>query len=304
MPRKKATPATPAIEAEGVNVEAINKAVAEADANAKRLSVIDAQFSDNLPYDKVRIENEARFFLTESAGALLEAGKRLILLKEHEVHGEFIAALERIGIAPRAAQKMMQAALKFSSKPQIAALGRSKLLELMAEDDETLEALEEGGTIAGLAIDELDRMSVRELKDALHKARDKNQHDAEVHEKLIAQKDRKINELHKKVHEREKRTKEWPFRVREIQIETTELGAAMLEEADRLDVLRDAILTEQFGEEEHEPANEAMAVVYYDTLTQVMNRVIDLWQACDEVFSGYKAKARPMLDVQLPEAGE
>lgn len=304
MPRKKATPATPAIEAEGVNVEAVNKAVADADANTKRLSVIDAQFSDNLPYDKVRIENEARFFLTESAGALLEAGKRLILLKEHEAHGEFTAALERIGIAPRAARKMMQAALKFSGKPQIAALGRSKILELMAEDDEALEALEEGGTIAGLAIDELDRMSVSELKDALRKARDKNQHDAEVHEKLVAQKDRKINELHKKVHEREKRTKEWPFRVREIQIETTELAAAMLEEADRLDVMRDAILTEQFGEDEHEPAIEAMAVVYYDALTQVMNRVIDMWQACDEVFSGYKAKARPMLDVQLPEAGE
>jgi hypothetical protein len=300
MATKKKAPAA----AVNVDGDAILNAAADADANNKRLSVVDAQFGDSLPYDKTRIENEARFFLTESASAMLEAGKRIVLLKEHEQHGEFMGALERIGIAPRAAQKLMQAAVKFSGKPQVAALGKAKMLELISEDDEQLAGLEEGGTIAGHTIDEIDRMSSSELRAALRKARDARQHDAEVHEKLVAQKDRKINELHKKVHEREKRTKEWPFRVREIQIETTELAAAMLEEADRLDVMRDAILTEQFGDEDHEPAIEAMAVVYYDALTQVMNRVIDMWQACDEVFSGYKAKARPMLDVQLPEASE
>lgn len=70
---------------------------------------------------------------------------------------------------------MMASAIKFSSpllaakRPTLAVLEKSKLFELLTEDDEELAGLADGGTLAGLTIDEVDRMSVRELRAALRK---------------------------------------------------------------------------------------------------------------------------------------
>ncbi|MDE8666932.1 hypothetical protein PUN16_030700 [Pseudomonas aeruginosa] len=63
-----------------------------------------AQFGDGLLYDRIRVVNEARFYMAQSAEAMLEAGKRLIVLKEHEPHGEFTQIVtEQLGqrSAPR-----------------------------------------------------------------------------------------------------------------------------------------------------------------------------------------------------------
>ncbi|EEV5586337.1 DUF3102 domain-containing protein, partial [Escherichia coli] len=40
-------------------------------------------FGDGLPYERDRVVHEARFYMAQSAEAMLEAGKRLILLKEN-----------------------------------------------------------------------------------------------------------------------------------------------------------------------------------------------------------------------------
>jgi len=70
-------------------------------------------------------------------------------------------------------------------------LGATKLLELAVEDDEDLDALAEGGTLAGLNLDDVDRMSSRELRRALREAREK----ASVTEEVLAEKSRKIDTL-------------------------------------------------------------------------------------------------------------
>lgn len=65
---------------------------------------------------------------------------------------------------------MMQASTKYLSPalkpnvPTLAHLGKAKLFELMTEDDEELAELADGGTVAGLTLDDVDRMSVRELR--------------------------------------------------------------------------------------------------------------------------------------------
>lgn len=133
----------------------------------------------NLVYDCDRIVQEARFFMAQSAEAMLEAGKRLVMLKENEGHGKFLEIVEQqLGLQPRTAQLMMQAAIKYLGTPELAAnanvfshLGKSKLFELMTLDSDSLVELSEGGSIAGLTLDEVDRMSVRELKEALREAR-------------------------------------------------------------------------------------------------------------------------------------
>ncbi|HGJ5884574.1 MAG TPA: hypothetical protein ACHBY7_15890, partial [Arsenophonus sp.] len=78
-----------------------------------------------------------------------------------------------------------------SKVKSISHLGRTKLYELMLEDDDDLVALAEGGTIAGLTLDEVDRMSVRELKAKLRETRDS----LEAVHRLANERSQKIDEL-------------------------------------------------------------------------------------------------------------
>ncbi|QBH98699.1 DUF3102 domain-containing protein [Limnobaculum zhutongyuii] len=141
-------------------------------------SVLSIQFDNGLPYERERVVNEACFFSAQCAESMLEFGKRLILIKENEPQGEFHHILKsRLNLAPRTAQLMMQAAIKYLSpklRPTAQALshlGKTKLFELMTEDDEILAELADGGTVANLTLDEIDRMSTRELKEALKKVK-------------------------------------------------------------------------------------------------------------------------------------
>ena len=156
------------------------------------------QFGDGLPYERDRIVHEARFYMAQSAEAMLEAGKRLIILKENEPHGEFVAIVEeQLGLRVRAAQRMMKASLKYLSpklEPKattLSLLGKAKLFELVAEDDEELSELADGGTVAGLTLDDVDRMSVRELRQALREARETNA----AQQRVLADKNEKIDSL-------------------------------------------------------------------------------------------------------------
>ncbi|EIF7518049.1 DUF3102 domain-containing protein [Salmonella enterica] len=156
------------------------------------------QFGEGLPYERTRIVHEARFYMAQSAEAMLEAGKRLVILKENEAHGDFIEIVEsQLGLHERAAQRMMKASLKYmspkleSKATTLSLLGKSKLFELMTEDDEDLAELAEGGTVAGLTLDDIDRMSVRELRKALRESKE----DLAASRQLNNEKSQEINEL-------------------------------------------------------------------------------------------------------------
>ncbi|EEM6320279.1 DUF3102 domain-containing protein [Salmonella enterica] len=162
-----------------------------------RLAIME-QFGEGLPYERTRIVHETRFYMAQSAEAMLEAGKRLVILKENEAHGDFIEIVEsQLGLHERAAQRMMKASLKYmspkleSKATTLSLLGKSKLFELMTEDDEELAELAEGSTIAGMTLDEIDRMSVRELRKALRESKE----DLAASRKLNAEKSQEINEL-------------------------------------------------------------------------------------------------------------
>lgn len=186
------------------------------------------QFGDGLKYERDRIIHETRFYMAQSAEAMLEAGKRLIILKENEPHGEFVEIVrEHLGIEPRIAQKMAQASLKFlspeleSKAKTFSLLGRSKLYELMLEDDEELAQLADGGTVAGLTLDDVERMSCRELKAALREARETNS----AQQRVLADKNEKIDALSTKL---EKKSRIQPPRpdeeVKKLRAEVTALS--------------------------------------------------------------------------------
>src|SRR5699024_8975319 len=186
-----------------------------------QLTEIQKVYGDNLPYDRDRIVNEVKFIMSQTAEGMLQMGRRLIILKERESHGGFIKILENdLSIPPRSAQRMMQASIKFlslksSNASALAHLGKAKLFDLMSQDDEELEALAEGGTVAGLTLDEMDKMTTRELKKALKEAKE----DQDAVRKISSDKDKKINELAEKLEKAEAKKKK---EVEKIKLEESE----------------------------------------------------------------------------------
>lgn len=122
-------------------------------------------------FDKNIIIDRAKHCQRSITEQMLELGRTLIILKEHLDHGEFSETVRNeLDISSETARKFMQATLKFCGEglqdttPKLVQLGKSKLLELVTQDDDDLKELAEGGTVAGLKLDEVDRMSVQELR--------------------------------------------------------------------------------------------------------------------------------------------
>ncbi|WP_430391097.1 hypothetical protein [Dyella sp. 20L07] len=160
-----------------------------------RIAEVEQEYGVDMPYNLQAFVHSIRRHAAESAARLIEIGRMLILIREHETPDTYREALDQIGIAPRFAQRSMQAAIKLQDRTSLHRLGSSKVLELLSEDDETLDALEDGGTVAGLTLDELDSMSVRELKAALRAERRERDEEKAADEEIIRAKDERINKL-------------------------------------------------------------------------------------------------------------
>lgn len=203
MPRAKAT--APAADA----LPAATESALVADAarhgelltkHQAELQQLDAQLGLTAGYDRDKFIIAARdcaYVMSQRAFLL---GRICIALKAHEPHGGFESALEEIGLTARAARRYMQAARVFllNSDPRSKLperLGESKLLELLSESEADLDALADGGTLAGHTVDEFAGMSVRELKDKLREARKLREEDAAAHEELAAKREKRIRDL-------------------------------------------------------------------------------------------------------------
>ncbi len=138
-------------------------------------------YSDGHPYDKVRVIGEAKFYLSETAMSVFEAGRRLILLKEKEGHGEWSRILnEDLGISGPTAWRMMCIAKKLANLSRVKDLavknirhGIGKLYALLDVPDEDLRLFEETGLLLGEPQDEIARMSVKEVRDLARGHRDR-----------------------------------------------------------------------------------------------------------------------------------
>lgn len=187
------------------NQAAYDETTASADRDARRLARIEEKYGDGSIYSRESCMNKYGTYMQGSAEMMLEAGKQLLRIKEHEPHGDFLNALEVFGIEPRFAQKQMQATVKFTrpNTPTLAYLGRAKLFELMVLDDEEIDELSGGGTVADLTLDEIERKPVSELRKTLRVERKRNREDAEAKDRLLAEKNQKIDELDSQLHRRE-----------------------------------------------------------------------------------------------------
>ncbi|WP_245606920.1 hypothetical protein [Simplicispira psychrophila] len=138
------------------------------------------------------LEDEIRFYQRRTVEAILETGKRLLVLKELTAHGEFAQRVEMLGFARTTAFRFMQAAAKTAKSSKLEQLSTqvksaSAFLELVTHDDDVLENLTN--------MDAVEKMSASQLRAALRDAHKEK----EASEKLMADKNAKIDRLEHRI---------------------------------------------------------------------------------------------------------
>lgn len=191
-----------------------------AEAKEKRKQEINARFlEEGEHYSLNACLEKARIYQEQMASGMLGLGAQLLLLKANEVHGNFLAAIEELGLAERSARYAMEAALKFGNRHTCAdlnGLGNAKIRALTVLDDDSAQDLVNGGEVDGLGtLDDVEQMTVRELKKALRELRNERAKIQEEHEKkleavekVVGQKESKISELEMELAGRQPFTKE------------------------------------------------------------------------------------------------
>lgn len=131
------------------------------------------QIEGDQPYNREVYIHEVKLFLKMSAENIIDAGKRLLVIKEKEGYGNFRSIVEdEIGMPHTTAYRFMNVAIKAERYPTIdlSRLGQlSNVYALMEAPDEDLKELEEKGVMAGNTMDDLQRMSVKEMRDLIKK---------------------------------------------------------------------------------------------------------------------------------------
>lgn len=170
--------------AEAMSPEIVGKTPAvladqEREMNEARQMVV-AKFGDDLPWHPDHYESEIRGELKRGCDAFLRAGRLLLVARACAAHGEWQGMLGRLGLERSQSQRMMEAARRIASLPNGAtsqhltkAVGsQSKLIELLSLPEDQFADLAETGEIDGLSLDDVQRMSVNELRNALRDARE------------------------------------------------------------------------------------------------------------------------------------
>lgn len=172
-----------------------------AQTHSSELETIVRDFGNSIPFSEVVYKDKIRTHLNRSAEELLEAGKALLVSREHIAKnynggklmwGKFLTDL---GLEERLAQRMIQAAKKFyrpEARPLLQAAGsKAKLFELLVLEEDEITKITQGTEDSPIAIDEIERMSSSELRKALREARA----DSEATKKVLADKNTKIDKL-------------------------------------------------------------------------------------------------------------
>ncbi|SUA58035.1 hypothetical protein [Oligella urethralis] len=166
---------------------------AETHAFSTEVMAIDREFGDGLPFDEMRYQQKVGYHIRRSAEELLEACKALLVTRTHLDDGRWGEFLRRVGLEMRLAQRMIQTARKFKNpdtRPLLqAASNKTKVFELLVLDDEDLIKIASGDPTAPVQLDDVDRMTVSELRKALREARA----DGDATKKVLEDKNSKLD---------------------------------------------------------------------------------------------------------------
>lgn len=185
--------------------------VAAQNHHAARSVMVMEQWGNGETYNEERWIERGRQAVRQTMEGMFELGRALIILKEHTEHGRFMEIVKsQFGIGHAETARLMSATQRFATPqmqkaaPKLMDLGKSKLLELLVEEDVTLVGLAEGEEVNGMTLDDVDRMTVRELRLALREAKDT----AAAKDQVIGDKSKKIDELAEKLAKKQGSVKE------------------------------------------------------------------------------------------------
>lgn len=197
--------------------QAMDLVAQSAESQAARKQEINSRFlEDGESYSLNACLEKARVYQEQMASGMLGLGAQLLLLKANEGHGNFMAAVEELGLSQTSANYAMSAALKFGNSPTLGNLGSSKLKALTVLDDKQSQDFVNGEAIEGLGTaDDVANMTVRELRNSLRQLRDERKKQDEEHakqieavENVVRKKESKISELEMEVAGKQPPTKE------------------------------------------------------------------------------------------------
>lgn len=230
------------------------------------------------------LEDEIRFYQRRSVEAVLELGKRLIILRELTPHGDFEKRVELLGFSSRIARQFMSSTMKFSNRKSTSVLEsagtQTKLLELLVLDDGEIDALERGESVRGVNLDKIETMSVRELKAALREA----QADAAATDRVLEEKSKSITKLQKEVAGKQIDPQaEWSEAMRSLNAHVAAHRNTFVESVTALDVIREKVM-DQVAEPGEEAALEAAREQIGREIAEAIQRAEDIVAAVRRKF--------------------
>jgi len=131
-------------------------------------------FGDGREFDPVRTADEVRYWMVQTSMAFWEACRRIAWAHCMMSTDAWVDWVEKdIGLHRRQAYKYLTIAKTLGGhekQDRLLSLGSTKAHELcMNLDDEDLRVLENGGTIGDLEIDDIQRLTTRELRERLQR---------------------------------------------------------------------------------------------------------------------------------------
>jgi hypothetical protein len=212
---KKTAGRTALAPADKVGPEFIGKTPVE---EAQQMEVLRArqtqlveQFGDGLPWHADHYEAAIRGELRRGCEAFLRAGRYLMVARECALHGEWQGMLDRLGIARDQASRMMEAARRVTALPNVAtsqhlisaAGNQSKLIELLSLPEDQFKQLAEHGETGDLDLNDVEQMTVAELRAAVREARA----DIDAKDQRINKLSDDLNKEHEKLSKAQRRWK-------------------------------------------------------------------------------------------------
>lgn len=170
-------------------------------------------------YSRAAAINTLHGLMANASLVMYEMGRVLCWVRANEPAEEFVQLLDSVGIERRLSQKLMQTYRKFSTslnaeqRDRMLGMSRSKLLEMVALDDEELAEVADGTSDLG-TIDEIDAMSTSELRAKLRLEREQRALEAEVKQKRIDAKSQQIDRLENELERLQHGTKDEKARAR------------------------------------------------------------------------------------------
>lgn len=212
------------------------------------------------------LEDEIRFYQRRTVESLLELGKRLLVLRELTPHGEFEKRVEFLGFSYRSAARFMQAAAKTAKSANLALLSTqvksaSAFLELVTHDDDVLENLKD--------IDDIDRMSAGELRNAIRSL----QGDLEAKDAVLDKTQKKLTNLQVQLKKKVVADTDWPDALEPVSEQVAAAGRKIAQAISELETCRITLFeVAQEVPDEQRPKYEAALAHIAEVYEQALSR--------------------------------